>query len=180
MDLEQLAKELPALRAQLAEAETRAEAATANRAAAQEAESVAVAQRDALRTAVAGIEGLALAFAVPADYVPEAEPVRETEPSPPAEPQVAATDGPRGREAVRLVLEEAGRPMRPKEIVTAVMRRGWIEPEAKSPDSAIRLATRRLAKDGIAVEVNGAYVLKKDAPEPLVLSHPQPTRSDLL
>ena len=45
-------------------------------------------------------------------------------------------------------MREAGRPMKPREIVKAVADHGWIDPEAKTPEQAIRLTTRRLRDDG--------------------------------
>lgn len=72
--------------------------------------------------------------------------------------EVEALTAPRGREAVRRVMQGSGRDWKPAQVITEVKGRGWIDPDAKTPDAAIRVALRRLV-DGGEVErlANGLY-----------------------
>jgi hypothetical protein len=70
---------------------------------------------------------------------------------------VVVTDDPRprGRDAVRQVMAD-GRPWRLQALIAEVKRRGWVRPDAINPDSSVREAVRRLARDGEAVKVEHA------------------------
>lgn len=69
-----------------------------------------------------------------------------------------SADQPRGREAVRRVMrEEPGTAWQQAAIVQTVMLRGWIDPNAKQPEAAIRVAVRRLAEDGELEKVPGMH-----------------------
>lgn len=73
-----------------------------------------------------------------------------------------AEDGPRGRKAVLQVMQEGGdRLWRPAEIVQAVITKGWVDPEAKNPEASIRVATRRLMRDGEVEKVGSGYRVKR-------------------
>jgi len=70
-------------------------------------------------------------------------------------------DTPRGQEAVRIIMSESPRAWRQNELVAEVLRRGWIKPSAKRPGAAVRVATRRLAEDGIVEKIEpGLYRYK--------------------
>lgn len=67
-------------------------------------------------------------------------------------------DTPRGQEAIRIILSESPRAWRQSELVAEVLRRGWIRPSAKRPDAAVRVATRRLADEGLVEKIEpGVY-----------------------
>lgn len=71
-------------------------------------------------------------------------------------------DPPRGRDAVRRVLQDGGpRIWRPADIVQAVIDKGWVDPAAKNPAASIRVATRRLQLDGELEKVGSGYRLKR-------------------
>jgi hypothetical protein len=70
-------------------------------------------------------------------------------------------DEPRGKEAVRIIMSEAPRTWKASELVAEVLRRKWIDPEAKNPDAAVRVATARLHRDGLIERVGvGRYRYK--------------------
>jgi hypothetical protein len=71
-------------------------------------------------------------------------------------------DPPRGKEAVRLILSEVKRDWRASDLVDEVIRRGWIDPDAKQPDAAVRVAIRRLVDDGLAMRVAQGIYRAKD------------------
>ena len=64
-----------------------------------------------------------------------------------AEP-ASASDSPRGRAAILRVMNERPGPWKQADIIAEVKRREWIDPESKDPDAAIRIAVRRLWKEG--------------------------------
>jgi hypothetical protein len=66
-------------------------------------------------------------------------------------------EGPRGQEAVRQVMATAPDEIWPIGAITAeITKRGWIDPDAKTPGAAIRAATQRLASAGKAEKVGPA------------------------
>jgi hypothetical protein len=154
-----VAKRLASLaefRRQLADADARAEAATAKLRLAEheverakiEAQSVAL-ERGALLQIVEGMEILA-------------QSVHTVEIAPRIGSNgVAVMAGHpeiRGREAVRRVLRDSGRAMRQRDLVEAVKERGWIDPNARNPDASIRVAARRLVEDGEVEKIGtGVY-----------------------
>jgi len=72
--------------------------------------------------------------------------------------EVDSLPAPRGREAVRLVMRGSGRDWRPAQVISEVRDRGWIEPDAKAPNAAIRIALRRLVEDQEVERLeNGLY-----------------------
>jgi hypothetical protein len=78
----------------------------------------------------------------------------------------AAPDGPRGEEAIRVLLAESPRPQSPKALTDAIRRRGWIRPDAAHPEDAVRAALGRMRAKGTVVRVGtGLYALPNgDAP----------------
>ena len=67
-------------------------------------------------------------------------------------------DGPRGQEAVRRLMRESQRNWRPAELIAEIQRRGWIDPAAKTPGAAVRVALRRLVDAGDVEKVEqGLY-----------------------
>jgi hypothetical protein len=124
--LAQLVRLLPLFRGQLREAEQRAQQAM------HDAES--------LRKIVDGLEGLA-------GNRPSAQAPLFT----PSETEKPEEASPRGQEAVRQVMltdPDAEWPL--ARITYEVLRRGWIDPNAKVPRAAIRAATQRLAAANLA------------------------------
>lgn len=75
--------------------------------------------------------------------------------------EAEATDGPRGQEAVRQVMAtQPDRIWTLSAITREVRRRRWINPNAKTPQAAIRAATQRLAGAGLAEKIGaGRYRL---------------------
>jgi hypothetical protein len=67
-------------------------------------------------------------------------------------------DRPRGQEAVRRLMRESDRAWRPAELIAEIQRKGWIDPAAKTPGAAVRVALRRLVDVGEVVKVEqGLY-----------------------
>ena len=53
----------------------------------------------------------------------------------------------RGREAIRRLLSEsAHKEWSQREIVQKIMERGWVDPDSKDPEAAIRVTVRRMAE----------------------------------
>jgi hypothetical protein len=71
-----------------------------------------------------------------------------------SEPATEA-EQPRGREAIRRVMRENPKPWKQRDLIAAIRDRGWIDPNAKQPDAAIRIAVRRLAEAGEIEKVPG-------------------------
>src|SRR5436189_98067 len=65
----------------------------------------------------------------------------------------AEDDRPRGQEAVRRLMRESVREWRPADLIAEIQRRGWIDPAAKTPGAAVRVALRRLVDAGEVVKV---------------------------
>jgi hypothetical protein len=87
-------------------------------------------------------------------------------------PAVEIVDGPRGEEAVRQVLSEEDRPRSPKEITEAIVARGWIRPDAKSPEDAVRAALGRMRQSGKVMRVGtGLYALARPEDNPAAHSN---------
>jgi hypothetical protein len=110
----------------------------------------ALSEMEALRKVVEGLESLAgTRTEQPALFV-------ET----PTERQQAES-GPRGQEAVRQVMLQApDRNWMLATISREILRRGWIDPEAKVPQAAIRAAVQRLAAAGLVEKMGtGRYRL---------------------
>lgn len=63
---------------------------------------------------------------------------------------VAAINGkpPRGRDAILRVMRERPGEWNQMDIVRAIMDKGWIDPNAKTPKEAIRVAIKRLVDGG--------------------------------
>jgi seryl-tRNA synthetase len=55
---------------------------------------------------------------------------------------------PRGQEALRRVMRDSGRDWKPAQLIAEVKDRGWIDPNAKTPEAAVRVALRRLVDAG--------------------------------
>jgi hypothetical protein len=105
----------------------------------------------ALSQVVKGLRALAdgSADAPQADRLPDV--VVEIEPA-------EDGDAPRGQEAVRRLMRESGRAWRPAELIAEIQRRHWIEPTAKTPGAAVRVALKRLVDAGEVVKVEqGVY-----------------------
>jgi hypothetical protein len=136
----------------------------------------AIEWRDAVRKIVEGQEQ-ARALLLRASRGMQALPgLEETagKAQPELEPAVAPPNGkvesPRGRDAVRRVMQERPHDVwRLTSLVGEITRRGWIDPEARDPASAIRVAARRLADTGEIEKVGtGRYRLvsgRSDAEE---------------
>jgi hypothetical protein len=88
----------------------------------------------------------------PVTHVPEAIPVPDPE-------------GPRGREAIRMLLEEhAGDWLTVKWLTDTMLSRGWVE--SARPREAVRTSADRLVKDDPRVEKGrGTYRLLPTAPQ---------------
>lgn len=70
-------------------------------------------------------------------------------------------DPPRGKEAVRIIMSESPRVWKASDLVAEVVRRKWIDPNAKHPDAAVRVATARLLRDQVIERVGpGRYRFK--------------------
>lgn len=129
-----LARLIPLFRDQLRDAEERAQRA--------------LAEVEHLRQVIGGLEGLSggapRQVTLPFLVSPEA-----------AEPE---DDGPRGQEAVRRVMLAAPDRVWPlNQITREIIRRGWINPDAKVPTAAIRAATQRLAAAELAEKVDPGH-----------------------
>ncbi len=74
--------------------------------------------------------------------------------------------GLRGRDAVRHVMQD-GRPWKLQAVIAEVKRRGWVRPDSRNPESAIRETIRRLTRDGEAEKV--AHATYRLIPEELDL-----------
>jgi len=83
-------------------------------------------------------------------------------------------NGPRGQEAVRRLMRESRREWRPNELIGEIRRLGWIDPSAKTPGAAVRVALRRLVDAGEVAKVeqglyryqdSGATTPEEAAPE---------------
>jgi hypothetical protein len=140
---------------QLAEAEQELETAANEHRRATNRRMRAQRQRDALHQIVDGLRALADAKADPQT---ERLPVEVATVA--SEAIVPATanghDAPRGREAVRRVMAtEPGRAWKQSELIAAITDHGWIDPNAKDPNAAIRIAVRRLADAGEVEKVEG-------------------------
>jgi len=73
--------------------------------------------------------------------------------------QSGRSAGPRGKEAIRLILEETpGRQFTPKELASEVERRGWSTPGVQHPEAAARAAANRLRIDSRFLLVDGGFV----------------------
>lgn len=68
----------------------------------------------------------------------------------------------RGREAVRELLAD-GRPWKQGAIVSEIKRRGWIKPDSRNPDSAIRETVRRMAQLGELKRLGGGVYQLADS-----------------
>ncbi len=134
--LASLLRLLPLFRQQLEDAEARAQRA--------------MGEAESLRQVVRGLEGLA------GQRPPKQSPLFLSQ-----EPTQPEPEGPRGQEAVRQVMATSPEQAWPLAAITAeVMKRGWIDPNAKVPGAAIRAATQRLAAAGMAEKVGaGRYRL---------------------
>lgn len=135
MDRTSLIEQLPELRRELHAARSRAEEVRS--------------EIEALQTIIEGIERLVagasqlkLGTATEIDTAGEIKNAQVVEEEP----------GPRGRDAVRRVMSD-GRAWRLQAVIAEVMRRGWIRPNSRNPESAIRETIRRLARDGEAEKV---------------------------
>jgi hypothetical protein len=139
---DELVRQLPALRRELATAEDRAQRA--------------LSEVESLRKIVAGVEELADTGNAPRSLSLFVELTPD---------EAAAIEAPRGQEAVRRILEsEPQRVWALREILAEVMKRGWIDPDAKVPAAAVRAATQRLAAARLAQKV-GAGKYRYQAPE---------------
>jgi hypothetical protein len=128
--IERLVSLLPLFRQQLRAAETRA--------------ALAQSQADHLRNIVDGLEGLSGGRR---DQMHLFVPLGSATPT-------EVEQGPRGQEAVRLVMASApDRVWSLGAITHEILDRGWIDPGAKVPAAAIRAATQRLAGAGFAEKV---------------------------
>lgn len=144
MDLDQIKNSLPELERRLVEVDERASAALIRARDAEAEAQSAIAERDSLLKIIEGIRGLMTKDGAHANSVPSEHRKKI-----------------RGREAVRRVLREHGRPMRQRDIVSEVVARGWVDPEAKQPAESIRIAVRRLADDDEVEKVSdGVYRYK--------------------
>ncbi len=138
MDADKLNEVLHPLRAELAEARRRADNAAAEVA--------------ALERAIEGIEFLIR----PGGLQPRLPFNADANGAPAADEAI-----PRGKEAVRRVLMETTRPVKANIVVKRVIERGWIDPEAKNPQAAIRVALRRLAEtDEVEKVSTGMYLYR--------------------
>jgi hypothetical protein len=73
-------------------------------------------------------------------------------------PATTNGDAPRGQEAVRRLMRQSERSWKPVELIAEIQRRGWIDPGAKTPDAAVRVALRRLVDAGEVVKIDqGLY-----------------------
>lgn len=125
-----LIESLHNFRTELDEAEQRAKAA--------------LAEADALRKIVEGIEGL-VSGGVTQLTISDTGTI--SRPSLNGNEAVVG-DTPRGKEAVRRLFLETRRTWKRRAIIEEVVRRGWIDPEARNPNSAIGASIDRLAKAG--------------------------------
>jgi hypothetical protein len=161
MNLEQLVDSLPELHRQLADADARADDAIQRAEAAQREADTAIAERNSLLTVISGLEAFAVTMSnsgggsIVVGVADSGDPVTV---------DVAPTKRIRGRNAVRRVMRERGRPMKPREIIEAVIDKGWVERDALDPAASIRQATRRLLDD-LEVErlADGRYRLIEDS-----------------
>lgn len=64
------------------------------------------------------------------------------------EPNGAGPDAPRGQEAVRRLLVETRREWKRSALIQEILRRGWINPEAKHKQAAVGTALDRLVREG--------------------------------
>lgn len=143
-----MADNLPALERQLEAADTRATEALERAREAEAEAQAATAERDSLLKIIEGIKTWLVA--VGDERVAETIDAQIVQ----ATPRKMI----RGREAVRRVLREHGRPMRQRDLVKEVVGRGWIDPEARDPAAAIRVAARRLVDDGEVEKIaDGVY-----------------------
>lgn len=142
MDRAQLIESLPALRDDLHAVRARALAAAS--------------EVEALEKIVEGIE--ALIRGDRPTFVPGAGIEAADENS-------SAPETPRGREAVRRVLQETGTPWKLQALIAEIQRRGWIDPAAKQPAAAIRTAVGRLAEAGEVERVGAATYRYKGVTE---------------
>jgi hypothetical protein len=113
---------------------------------------------EALRQIVEGLEALAGTSARQAPLFVEGA-------SPPT--KTLAADVPLGQEAVRKVMLTNPERDWPQAVITReILNRGWINPEAKVPQAAVRAATQRLAAAGLAEKVApGRYRLTESGRE---------------
>jgi hypothetical protein len=138
-----LVEMLPELRKRLREAEEHAQAA--------------LAEVEGLRKVVEGVEQIAagVSSANPLPLFVEDQGAGTDNGTPAPEPS------PRGQEAVRLILEERWPNVVTQALIfTEVMRRGWIDPTAKTPRAAVRAAAQRLAAAGHAEKVGSGFKYK--------------------
>jgi hypothetical protein len=158
MDLQQIADNLPDLYDQLNSADQRAEAAIERAHAAEEEANSAIAERNSLLKIIEGIEGwLGRTNGSGELVVAETDTTARPESS---NPQKLI----RGRNAVRRILRENGRAMKPRELVKAVIERGWIDADARDPAAAVRQAARRLIDDGEVERLPDGTYRYRDSP----------------
>lgn len=128
MNRAQLIENLNVFRSEHAEAEKRAK--------------VALAEAEALRKIIEGIEGLVNGSE--AQLVIREEGtivVHET-------PDAVRGDKPLGMEAVRRILIETGQSWKIAALAEEIVRRGWIVPGARNPRASVNRAIERLMKRG--------------------------------
>ncbi|MFD9025096.1 hypothetical protein [Streptomyces parvulus] len=79
------------------------------------------------------------------------------------------------------ILADAGRPMRMPELRSEWMRRGWVNPSWKTPDSAITMAFHRARRAGkVGRMLDGSWVLPMMVQDELARPHDEgrPDRGD--
>jgi hypothetical protein len=137
--------ELESFELQLAEAERNRQTAQADIADAKERYDRETRRVKALTQVVKGLRDLETTKAPPQ---PEGLPMRF---EPVSLEELEQLMAPRGQEALRQVMRGSGQSWRPAQLISEIKSRGWIDPDAKTPDAAIRVALRRLV-DGREVE----------------------------
>jgi hypothetical protein len=97
---------------------------------------------------------------------PQSESPPTNEPSLTLE-QAGELIAPRGQEAIRRVMKGSGRDWKPAQVIAEVRDRGWIDPDAKTPEAAIRVALRRAVDAGeVEKTVSGLYRYRDSGESP--------------
>jgi hypothetical protein len=132
MDRAHLNESLNSFRLDLVEAEERAQ--------------LALAEVDALRKIIEGVE--ALMMGRPTQLVIQESGTIVGRGQTNGTSAVTGEDAPRGQEAVRRLLIESRREWKRSALIQEILRRGWINPAAKHKQAAVGTALDRLVKDG--------------------------------
>lgn len=157
--------ELRHYRAELAAARREVERARKAKADAIARSDAAEVREHGLQAVVAGLEALAQADRAISQ---ERLPIETSEASKPST-NGAQTKEPRGREAVLRIMKQSGIGWRYKPLTREVVLRGWMKPDARNPEAAIRRTIERLYKDGEVEQLEPGlyrYKVPGDAGEP--------------